>query len=255
MPLLRKDIKIGFIAGGGLLALGLGYVLMLSFSGGPDQANAGGQDQPGTPDPLGAPIDAANTDYSEWNDTASSAGNDWDEPFVTTTPNPGDPVPVVPFGDDAGEPATADLNGPSDASFGSAFPTETTTPATPAVTGGTQHTIASGDNFSSLALHYYGDANLFSVIAKANPGVDSGRLKIGQVVTIPDRAAATTIAQTPAPSAAGTHTVSSGENLYTIAEKRLGRSNLWEQIYSLNRDLIGEDPANLKVGMVLKLPG
>ena len=126
MPLLRKDIKIGFIAGGGLLALGLGYVLMLSFSGGPDQANAGGQDQPGTPDPLGAPIDAANTDYSEWNDTASSAGNDWDEPFVTTTPNPGDPVPVVPFGDDAGEPATADLNGPSDASFGSSRVSRTT---------------------------------------------------------------------------------------------------------------------------------
>ena len=107
----------------------------------------------------------------------------------------------------------------------------------------------------------YGDANLFSIIQAANPGVDSSRLRIGQVLTIPERPASSASSTTPAPSAAGNanndadvHVVSSGETLSSIADKRLGRAVLWEEIYKLNRDVIGDNPAALKVGMKLRLP-
>ncbi len=260
MPLLRKDIKIGFLAGGALLAIGIGYVIVLSLAGGPDQATANGQDQPDAPDPLGAPIDAANFDAGDWDtgaSTTTTGGDEWGEPFVSVTPGPGDPPPVVPTRDDfiADEPVAADLNGPADIDFPLAVAASADITTPDLASGATQHTIASGDSFSSLALRYYGDANLFGAIQRANPGVDSGRLKIGQVVVIPDRTAAATISETPLPSPGGTHTVASGETLSKIASRRLGRANLWEQIYSINRDVIGDDPANLKVGMVLKLPG
>jgi LysM repeat protein len=48
--------------------------------------------------------------------------------------------------------------------------------------GGKTHTIASGDTFGKLAKKY---GTTTAAIEKANPGVDSARLKIGQKIQLP----------------------------------------------------------------------
>lgn len=64
-----------------------------------------------------------------------------------------------------------------------------------------------------------------------------------------------TPAPAPAPSpGATTHTVVSGDTLYSIALKYLGNGERWPEIYDLNKTLIGPNPDNIEVGMVLKLP-
>lgn len=54
----------------------------------------------------------------------------------------------------------------------------------PVTAAGGQHTVASGDNFSKLAQRY---GVTVVAIQRANPGVDSSRLQIGQVLTIPPK--------------------------------------------------------------------
>jgi nucleoid-associated protein YgaU len=131
------------------------------------------------------------------------------------------------------------------------------TPPPAAATGTRTHIVASGDNFSTLAAKYYGDASLFGLIQKANPGVDPRRMKVGQNLVIPERPAQVTsasAAQVSPVAGPDEHIVAAGETLAKIAQDRLGAELRWEELYKLNRDVIGADPARLKVGMRLKLP-
>lgn len=264
MALLRKDIKVGFLAGGALLAIGAGYMLVLGLVGDaePKVADAG-------VDPLGGPVDAivaepAGEEFELDSLSASHAApadDGWGvlrDPLYTETPTANEETTDAVFE----EPEPANLNaeigfraaeGAGDAAALASNTPEPTTPAEPEAEA-TIHVVQSGDNFSSIAQQYYGDANLFDAIRRANPDVDPARLKLGQKLTIPNRAAATTVANTPVTTDAATHTVAPGDTLSKIAASRLGRSNLWEQVYELNRDVIGDNPANLKVGMVLELP-
>ncbi|MBM3269045.1 MAG: LysM peptidoglycan-binding domain-containing protein [Candidatus Sericytochromatia bacterium] len=51
-----------------------------------------------------------------------------------------------------------------------------------------------------------------------------------------------------------TYTVKSGDSLWTIAARTMGRGDRWRELYDLNRGLIGADPGKLRVGMALRLP-
>jgi 3D (Asp-Asp-Asp) domain-containing protein len=51
-----------------------------------------------------------------------------------------------------------------------------------------------------------------------------------------------------------TYTVQSGDTLALIAQKFYGDGNLWELIYNTNRSIIGENPNQIQVGMVLVIP-
>jgi LysM repeat protein len=51
-----------------------------------------------------------------------------------------------------------------------------------------------------------------------------------------------------------THTVKSGETLWSIARMELGDPYLWPRIYQLNKDVVS-DPRALEAGVVLKLRG
>lgn len=51
------------------------------------------------------------------------------------------------------------------------------------------------------------------------------------------------------------YTVQSGDTLFLIAQKVYGDGNFWQQIYTANRGIIGNDPTQIKVGMVLVIPG
>jgi hypothetical protein len=51
-----------------------------------------------------------------------------------------------------------------------------------------------------------------------------------------------------------TYTVKSGDSLSLIAKNLLGDVNAWQSIYNLNSDVIGNNPADIQVGMVLEIP-
>lgn len=134
------------------------------------------------------------------------------------------------------------------------------------------HTVRAGDTLQSLAKAYYGDQRYVKVLQDANPQVTNGAsLAVGGVINIPDApdgppptdaqastagAAKTANAtQPPAGDATGrTHKVVNGDTLYEIAQSTLSQGSRWKEIYELNKDRIGKDPAALKVGQVLKLP-
>src|SRR5690606_13689143 len=155
------------------------------------------------------------------------------------------PEPLDPVADPANSttpPATRDGAAP------------TGTPLDGVLSGMQTHTVANGESFSSIAQKYYGDGSLFGLIQKANPNVKPNRLRVGQKLIIPPHTPASSSAVNSAAPAdqagAGTadakvHVVAPGETLSLIAAKRLGRAALWEEIYKLNKDVIGGDPGNL----------
>ena len=274
MPLLRKDLKIGLLAGAVLLVLAVIYALVLTFSGSselPPVAQRPAQDlaepdgafeepageQP-TDDEASSPLEAqglmnaGQAPSGEW----SAYGFNGNPPIVTETPpmgsrapppteeSPLETAPVNPLP----QVADSDLD------------------AADAIASVETHEVAAGETLSGIAEKYYGDANLFPLIERANPRVDSRRLKVGQKLLIPDRdSIASTAAQPasappardaadPASPVDGLYEVKPGDTLARIAHTQFGREALWEEIYKLNQDVIGPDPAKLKVGMKLKMP-
>ncbi len=130
-----------------------------------------------------------------------------------------------------------------------------------AATGTTKYTIKSGDTLSTIAGDFYKDTRKWSVIAKANPGIDPSKLKVGQVINVPTDGAvarqATTVPERASASSrpsGNTHTVATGETLSAIAERYLGSKGAWKRLYEANKDAIGSDPAKLKVGTKLVIP-
>jgi nucleoid-associated protein YgaU len=125
------------------------------------------------------------------------------------------------------------------------------------------YTVKEGDSIASIWRTVSGSERGWEKLLAANPGVDPSRLKIGQVLKVPDHAASaaseTRVASAPAPSRAGgspgSYTVQSGDTLSRIAGKTLGDSKRWKEIYEANRDSLGNDPGALEVGQVLRIPG
>ncbi|HRK30313.1 MAG TPA: LysM peptidoglycan-binding domain-containing protein [Tepidisphaeraceae bacterium] len=121
------------------------------------------------------------------------------------------------------------------------------------------HTVQPGDSIARIAETVYGSQVYYKAILTANPGVDPKRLKPGTVLQIPDvkevKANGGADDPSPAPALAKTeYRIVSGDSMHGIAKKLYGKSDMWEQIYDLNKARIGSDPAKLKVGMILKLP-
>ena len=54
-----------------------------------------------------------------------------------------------------------------------------------AQSGAQDYTVQPGDNLSKISKHFYGDANKYPVIAKANNLDDPDKIKIGQKLVIP----------------------------------------------------------------------
>ena len=52
------------------------------------------------------------------------------------------------------------------------------------------------------------------------------------------------------------YTVKAGDTLLSIAERFYGDDSIrtFQDIYEANKDLIGDDPDQIKVGMTLKIP-
>ena len=54
-----------------------------------------------------------------------------------------------------------------------------------AKSGAQDYTVQPGDNLSKISKHFYGDANKYQVIAKANSLDDPDKIKVGQKLVIP----------------------------------------------------------------------
>ncbi len=125
------------------------------------------------------------------------------------------------------------------------------------------YTVQPNDSLWTISQKVFGDGRYYNDIARANPGINPNRLQVGQQLKLPSRAALTS-AETAGRSAAAAdaapidtarqYRVQSGDSLHRIAQRLYGSSAMADELYQLNRQLIGADPAKLKVGMVLQLP-
>jgi len=53
----------------------------------------------------------------------------------------------------------------------------------------------------------------------------------------------------------GSYTIQKGDNLWNLAKDHLGDGNRWNEIYALNKDLIGNNPNLIHTGANLNMPG
>jgi nucleoid-associated protein YgaU len=65
-------------------------------------------------------------------------------------------------------------------------PTPTPTP-TPVVRGGKTYTIQPKDTLYSIAKNQLGDGKRWKEIVEINPGLDAAKLKVGQVIKMPEK--------------------------------------------------------------------
>ncbi len=128
------------------------------------------------------------------------------------------------------------------------------------------HLVQSGDTFSSLAMAYYGHEKYTQLLIDGNPQIeDPRRLRIGSRIKIPP----VRPSETPSVSKRATHQaaladrdtagrrtyrVRPGDSFYAIARTVLADASRWEEVFTLNRELVGGDPKKLQVGQVLILP-
>jgi nucleoid-associated protein YgaU len=141
-------------------------------------------------------------------------------------------------------------------------PAAPTAPAISAPAPAQTYAIKAGDTFSSIASAQFGDEKYWTAIAQANPLVDPTRLKIGQVIRLPDLKS---FAQQrdqqlqQIRSVVGTGQrdgevlVQPGDTLSHIADRVYGKSSLWPVIFRANRDIL-EGPDDVKPGMKLRIP-
>ncbi len=130
----------------------------------------------------------------------------------------------------------------------------TTPRTTPART--VPYTVKQDDSLWTIADAWFGDANQWDLIAKANPLIDPDRLKLGQVLRLPPKDAdrRQPVRQRVSPNEPNSYTIRSGDSLWRIAKALYGDETKWSIIYDANRATIGPDPARLKVGRSLRIP-
>jgi hypothetical protein len=121
-------------------------------------------------------------------------------------------------------------------------------PRTGRVDHAAHHVVRAGDDLWSLAERYYGDGRDWRKIAAANPTLLTGgpdRLQVGWRLRIPDL-------DQDVPGGGRIITVRRGDTLSSLAERELGSSARWTDIFRVNRALLS-DPDELAVGMRLVL--
>ncbi len=122
----------------------------------------------------------------------------------------------------------------------------------------TDYFVRPGDTMSSIAEDWFGDADKWNLVAKANPLLDPNTIQPGDLIRLPPREPAVRPAAPARSEGAATggrfETVRSGDTLSSIAQRVYGSEHAWRAIYVENRALIGPDPDRLRVGMRLRIP-
>lgn len=131
----------------------------------------------------------------------------------------------------------------------------------PNMEGSERYTIQPGDSFNLLAEVYYGSQSYAGFLMRANPHVsDPKRLRVGTEIFIPElpkkealRARTSAGLRVSGRQTGRTYIVAPGDSLTGIAEKQLGATARWKELYELNKDVI-KNPDVLRAGVVLVLP-
>ena len=120
----------------------------------------------------------------------------------------------------------------------------------------TTYIVKPGDNFEGIAAAWFGDRAKASLIAEANPYAESSRLTVGQELRLPpkDLEFDTEIPGPDPSTGVRVYRIRSGDTLGKIAQKVYGKASSWPRLYEANKEAIGENPANLKVGMEIVIP-
>jgi len=214
------------------------------------------------------PVDRAQPPVADGSAGNPLIGKSWqlllNEGATVNNTGPGTTAPPADHGTSGGAIHTPNPP-PNDSTARDNTSREPPTRAEPplAASGPRRYTIKHGDTFWSIARAEYGNAAYFNAIQRANPGIDPGRIKAGDSIILPDKnevvAPAAAVARQP--SAADLvidqtkqYRVQAGDNLSSISKKLYGRADKWVQIYELNKELIGQNPAALKRDMILALP-
>ncbi|HEY9311286.1 LysM peptidoglycan-binding domain-containing protein [Williamsia sp.] len=100
-----------------------------------------------------------------------------------------------------------------------------------------KYKVVSGDTLSALAKRFYGDADLFEVIAIANELPDPDVIRTGQVLLIP--------------GLTKKYKVVAGDTLSELAAKFYGDSSMFPLIAAANQL---SDPDFITVGQILRIP-
>jgi len=126
---------------------------------------------------------------------------------------------------------------------------------------GSKYTVQTGDTLSGIAEDVYGDASKYTIIAKANKLPDPDLITVGQILTIPKAASASSKppvkskpSKTPMLSAKPTkgkrYKVKAGDTLWDIAMAAYGKGS-YAGIAKANKLA---DPAHIVPGQILLIP-
>jgi nucleoid-associated protein YgaU len=204
---------------------------------------------------------------------AAASGDEAAPPLPEYPPAPG-PSAATPAADERAPVAPPALGSAPTPPAVAAVPA----PAAPVASVRT-YTVQPGDTLSKIAGVVYGDRNAYHRLLAANSQLDPKRLKIGQVIQVPDMTAVADASPAPAatpPAASGPrpavqgfrpnpadgptggavaatseYEVKVGDTLMGIAASVLRDRNKWKRIQDLNPDL---DPARLRPGQRIKVP-
>lgn len=204
------------------------------------------------------------------------------------------PIPAKPVARDGADARTNPVAKPIPTTGGGERTLLASTPSPKAEVWPKKHVIVQDDTVAALAAQYYGSTKHIQRILKANPNLDPRRMKIGDEVIIPsiDEVArpadpgnaatptaaapasvasaprgssaspAVTTTKTPTPvktdakpaSVAKSYTVRPGDTFYSIAQKTMGNSSKWNQLFERNKSVVKNNKRGLKAGMVLTIP-
>lgn len=225
-------------------------------------ANAGGTGASGT-----APKDSADSKNAAPDWHALLSANDTQ---LRTLIGQSHPAAVTPAVDPPDVP-TNDVETTADHHGGMSFDADqpTTRPTAAVASGASRtHTVISGETLAAIAKSVYGKSGMYLAIEKANPNINPNRLKVGTVLILPSADSASSSSSTDSTDSATPtrhhasaaidssteYRVQPGDSLHKIAVKLYGNAARADELYTTNKEVIGDDPAKLKVGQVLKLP-
>lgn len=131
----------------------------------------------------------------------------------------------------------------------------------------TDYYVKEGDTLSEIAQSWFGNANKWDAIVRANRGIDPLRLQIGQRILLPSHEVTPTELRRIPPGINSLrtdtprfntqslfHIVRAGESLSRISGDYYGSAAYWERIFIANRLTLNGNPDLLRVGMKLIIP-
>jgi murein DD-endopeptidase MepM/ murein hydrolase activator NlpD len=121
--------------------------------------------------------------------------------------------------------------------------------------GAGTYTVQPGDSLSAIAQRLLGDSGRWRELYDQNRsviGANPNLIVAGQVLSVPGGAPSAP-APTPAPAQVTAYTVQAGDTLGVVAQRTLGDSGRWQEVFNANRDQIA-NPNLIFPGMVLRVP-